>query len=81
MKVFLILKTGLMSEVENNSVSGTSNQAAHYLQYELPDEVLLTIFSYLLEQDLCRISQVCKRFQTIANDNELWYVSFFILLL
>ncbi|KAK6635400.1 F-box only protein 11 [Polyplax serrata] len=57
---------------ENNSVSGTSNQAAHYLQYELPDEVLLTIFSYLLEQDLCRISQVCKRFQTIANDNELW---------
>lgn len=51
---------------------GTSNQAAHYLQYELPDEVLLTIFSYLLEQDLCRIGQVCKRFQTIANDNELW---------
>lgn len=51
---------------------GISNQAAHYLQYELPDEVLLTIFSYLLEQDLCRIGQVCKRFQTIANDNELW---------
>lgn len=48
------------------------NQAAHYLQYELPDEVLLTIFGYLLEQDLCRISQVCKRFQSIANDNELW---------
>ncbi|KAI5747863.1 hypothetical protein M8J77_019320 [Diaphorina citri] len=46
--------------------------AAHYLQYELPDEVLLTIFSYLYELDLCRISQVCKRFQIIANDNELW---------
>jgi F-box protein 11 len=38
----------------------------------MPDEVLLTIFSYLLEQDLCRLSLVCKRFQTIANDTELW---------
>ncbi|XP_028969124.1 F-box only protein 11 [Galendromus occidentalis] len=39
---------------------------------ELPDEVLLTIFSYLVEQDLCRLAQVCKRFHTIANDTELW---------
>lgn len=46
--------------------------AAHYLQYEMPDEVLLTIFSYLLEQDLCRVSLVCKRFQGIANDCGLW---------
>lgn len=38
----------------------------------MPDEVLLTIFSYLLEQDLCRLSLVCKRFNTIANDTELW---------
>lgn len=33
---------------------------------------MLTIFSYLYEQDLCRIAQVCKRFQVIANDNNLW---------
>lgn len=46
--------------------------AAHYLQYELPDEVLICIFSYLFEKDLCRVSQVCKRFQSIANDTELW---------
>jgi F-box protein 11 len=46
--------------------------AAHYLQYELPAEVLLVIFGYLLEQDLCRVSQVCKRFQAIANDTKLW---------
>jgi F-box protein 11 len=38
----------------------------------MPDEVLLTIFSYLLEQDLCRLASVCKRFQTIASDTELW---------
>jgi len=46
--------------------------AAQYLQYELPDEVLLAIFSYLMEQDLCRLALVCKRFNTIANDTELW---------
>ncbi|KAK4310569.1 hypothetical protein Pmani_017871 [Petrolisthes manimaculis] len=46
--------------------------AAHYLLYELPDEVLLTIFSCLYERDLCHVAQVCKRFYTIANDNELW---------
>ena len=49
-----------------------TQSAAHYLQFELPDEVLLSIFSYLLEQDLCRVSQVCKRFRIIANDTELW---------
>lgn len=53
--------------------TGTNtNTAAHYLLYELPDEVLLTIFNYFLEIDLCRMSQVCKRFQAIANDTELW---------
>jgi hypothetical protein len=53
-------------------LGGSAISAAHYLQYELPDEVLLAIFSYLLEQDLCRVSQVCKRFQAIANDTKLW---------
>lgn len=53
-------------------IDTTVTSAAHYLQYEMPDEVLLTIFSYLFEQDLCRLSLVCKRFNTIANDNELW---------
>ena len=52
--------------------TSTTMSAAHYLQYEMPDEVLLTIFSYLMEQDLCRVALVCKRFQTIANDCELW---------
>lgn len=45
---------------------------AQYLIYQLPDEVLLTIFSYLFEQDLCRIAQVCTRFYKISNDCELW---------
>lgn len=52
--------------------STTAISAAHYLQYEMPDEVMLTIFSYLLEQDLCRVALVCKRFNGIANDCGLW---------
>ncbi|CAH0400562.1 unnamed protein product [Chilo suppressalis] len=44
---------------------------SQYLQYELPDEVLLCILSHLTERDLCRVAQVCKRFNTIANDTEL----------
>lgn len=55
-----------------SSTDTNTQSAAQILQFEMPDEVLLTIFSYLLEQDLCRISLVCRRFQTIANDTELW---------
>lgn len=53
-------------------VEQTVTTAAQYLQYEMPDEVLLTIFSYLMELDLCRLSLVCKRFNSISNDSELW---------
>ncbi|XP_055949102.1 F-box only protein 11-like isoform X1 [Argiope bruennichi] len=56
----------------SQSIADDTGEAAHYLLYELPDEVLLTIFSYLLEQDLCRVAQVCKRFHIISSDTELW---------
>ncbi|KAL8588774.1 hypothetical protein ACOMHN_035270 [Nucella lapillus] len=45
---------------------------AKYLQEDLPDEVMLKIFSYLQENDLSRAAQVCKRFNNLANDTELW---------
>nr|XP_032803539.1 F-box only protein 11 isoform X3 [Petromyzon marinus] len=46
--------------------------AERYLQEKLPDEVVLQVFSYLLEQDLCRVACVCKRFSTLASDPILW---------
>lgn len=46
--------------------------AAQYLLFALPDEVLVTIFSYLREFDLCRAARVCRRFYKIANDLGLW---------
>jgi len=46
----------------------------NYLQTALPDEIVLTIISYLLEFDLCCVAQVCRRFNTIANDPEIWFV-------
>lgn len=46
--------------------------ASRYLLYELPDEVVVSIFSFLREFDLCRAAQVCQRFCKIANDIGLW---------
>ncbi|CAL8099801.1 unnamed protein product [Orchesella dallaii] len=61
-----------MSTASDGAFGSGNFVSAHYLQYELPDEVLLTIFSYLKEKDLCRVGQVCKRFQSITNDSKLW---------
>ncbi|XP_072031074.1 F-box only protein 11-like isoform X2 [Amphiura filiformis] len=49
-----------------------TNPEDNFLQYHVPDEILLTIFSYLLEKDLCNVACVCKRFNTLANDLTLW---------
>lgn len=59
---------------ENTSVSVSAAPAEQYLQQKLPDEVVLKIFSYLLEQDLCQAACVCKRFSQLANDPILWSV-------
>lgn len=51
-----------------NLMPGCSEPADRGLNIvELPDEVLLTIFSYLVEQDLCRLAQTCKRFYTLGE--------------
>jgi len=58
----------------------TQPSSSHYLLCTFPDEILLTIFSYLKERDLCRVAQVCKRFNVISNDHKLWrklYTSLF----
>ncbi|XP_052214101.1 F-box only protein 15-like [Dreissena polymorpha] len=39
---------------------------------DLPDELVLTIFSYLSAMDLISASQVCSRWNPVANDNVLW---------
>ena len=54
------------------AVTPEKSVAAQYLLFELPDEVLVTIFSYLRECDLCRTARVCRRFYKIANDLGLW---------
>lgn len=59
-------------KVKRFGLNASIIEAAHYLLYQLPDEVLLSIFSYLLEKDLCHVAQVCKRFNIIADDSEIW---------
>lgn len=39
---------------------------------KLSEGLLKRIFGYLLWDELCHISTVCKRFRTIADDNQLW---------
>ena len=43
-----------------------------YFQECLPTEVLVHIFSFLRERDLCSVGQVCQRFYEISNLEPLW---------
>ena len=41
--------------------------------FDLPEEVLVGIFSYLqTAEDLCALSSVCKIFNLVASDDILW---------
>ncbi|ODN01459.1 F-box/LRR-repeat protein 7 [Orchesella cincta] len=39
---------------------------------QLPDKVLLQIFSYLPHKEICRLSRTCKKWRQIAYDTRLW---------
>ncbi|PIK52113.1 putative F-box only protein 11 isoform X1 [Apostichopus japonicus] len=52
-------------------IQGISSEN-NFLQHQVPDEILIKVFSYLLERDLCNVACVCKRFNTLANDLSLW---------
>ncbi|KAL3869205.1 hypothetical protein ACJMK2_041915 [Sinanodonta woodiana] len=39
---------------------------------DLPEDLLLKIFSYLLTKDLCIAGGVCKKWRRVTNDNSLW---------
>ncbi|XP_065895616.1 F-box only protein 11-like [Dysidea avara] len=43
-----------------------------YLDQLLPVELLLVIFSFLRERDLCHVMFVCQQFNNVANDTTLW---------
>ena len=38
----------------------------------VPEEILMNIFSYLLEIDLCNAAQVCTKFERVSDDQKLW---------
>ncbi|XP_065895613.1 F-box only protein 11-like isoform X3 [Dysidea avara] len=40
-----------------------------YLDQLLPVELLLVIFSFLRERDLCHVMLVCQQFNNVANDS------------
>lgn len=51
-------------------------RAGEYLQYWMPDEMLLKIFSYIPVMELMKLSAVCRRFNSICNDRVLRKTAF-----
>ena len=39
---------------------------------DFPDTLMLLIFSFLSEADLCRVAQACRSWRFIAYDSSLW---------
>jgi len=39
---------------------------------QLPDKTLLHVFSYVRQQDLCRLAHVCKKWKMLAYEGRLW---------
>lgn len=39
---------------------------------DFPDTLMLLIFSFLSETDLCRVAQACRSWRFIAYDSSLW---------
>ena len=46
------------------------------LKNEIPTEILLNTFEFLIPKDLFKIFLVNKNFHSIANDEYLWYKMF-----
>ncbi len=40
--------------------------------FPIPNETAVQIFSFLEKKELGRLAQVCQRFKSIAEDNQLW---------
>lgn len=61
----------------NKCVSPTDKQSQNgaipsILISEMPDKILLQIFSFLKHKELGKIARVCKRWRLIAYDSRLW---------
>lgn len=63
-----------MCSVANSLLDSPANTeiAIHNTFDDLPDEVMLHIFRFLPPQDLARTFTVCKRWNRIAGDDDLW---------
>jgi ankyrin repeat protein len=59
-------------EEEERMASLLSNQEFHFFHL-LPMRLAHHVFSYLSLSDLGKISRVCKKWSSLANDNMLWF--------
>ena len=73
------IKEGDQYEVTGNFKNVTEDKAAsiiatvvHKSFNDLPDTVMLEIFSYLSQVELCRIQLVCWKWYNLSLDRDLW---------
>ncbi|XP_013408873.1 F-box/LRR-repeat protein 5 [Lingula anatina] len=59
-------------EEEKDTPEEEKESSRERSQVELPPEVLVNIFSYLNPRDLARCAQVCKTWNTLTMDGQLW---------
>lgn len=60
-------------KVEQDVPSEEEVEVPSIIQFNLPDEVMVKIFSFFrLPKHLCRSSQVCKGWNRLASDPILW---------
>ncbi|KAK3587105.1 hypothetical protein CHS0354_023558 [Potamilus streckersoni] len=64
------VQDSLSTETKEEEKNDNSEECLEIEQ--LPDEVLLNIFSYLNPQDLCRSAQVCRNWNKLAFHGSFW---------
>lgn len=62
----------LQPKKDSKSITYKAIQRGKMSIHDIPGEIMMNIFSYLLPQDLILASQVCKTWHRLANDNTLW---------
>lgn len=63
----------LQANVEYILILSETEEAGHAINItHLPSEIMLTVFSYLNPQELCRCSQVSTKWSQLAKTGSLW---------
>lgn len=76
-KIRKLILDGILSTSCFPQLSYISSHVTHMIKIDfisiLPQELSLKILSYLDCQSLCNATRVCRKWQTLADDDRVWY--------